>query len=108
MRPRVRQIFAIIITVTALSASTLSQRSGPVIERRINALIAEMTLAEKLGQLQQLDGDYRGFARPEHFEMARKGLLGSTLNVRGVKYTNDLQRAALESRLKIPMLFGFD
>jgi beta-glucosidase len=67
-----------------------------------------MTLAEKLGQLQQLDGDYRGFARPEHLEMARKGLLGSTLNVRGVKHTNDLQRAALESRLKIPMLFGFD
>ena len=77
-------------------------------EQKINALIAQMTLAEKLGQLQQLDGDYRGFARPEHFEMARKGLLGSTLNVRGVKNTNELQRAALESRLKIPMLFGFD
>jgi beta-glucosidase len=67
-----------------------------------------MTLAEKLGQLQQLDGDYQGFARPEQFEMVRKGLLGSTLNVRGAKYTNDLQRAALESRLKIPILFGFD
>jgi beta-glucosidase len=67
-----------------------------------------MTLAEKLGQLQQLDGDYQGFARPEHFELARKGLLGSTLNVRGAKYTNELQRAALESRLKIPILFGFD
>ena len=70
--------------------------------------MARMTLAEKLGQLQQLDGDYQGFARPEQFEMARKGLLGSTLNVRGAKYTNDLQRAALESRLKIPILFGFD
>ena len=78
------------------------------IETKISALLARMTLAEKLGQLQQLDGDYRGFARPEHFEMARKGLLGSTLNVRGVKDTNELQRAALESRLKIPMLFGFD
>lgn len=78
------------------------------IEQKINALLARMTLAEKLGQLQQLDGDYRGFARPEHFEMARKGLLGSTLNVRSVKHTNELQRAAMESRLKIPMLFGFD
>jgi beta-glucosidase len=55
-------------------------------------------LPEKLGQLQQIDGDYQGFARPEQIEMARKGLLGSTLNVRGAKYTNDLQRAALESR----------
>src|SRR4029078_10143464 len=40
--------------------------------------------------------------------MARKGLLGSTLNVRGARYANELQRAALESRLKIPILFGFD
>src|SRR5439155_17952143 len=78
------------------------------VERKIDALIARMTLSEKLGQLQQLDGDYAGNARPEQFELARRGLLGSTLNVRGAKYTNELQRAALESRLKIPVLFGFD
>ena len=96
------------LVVLLLSSVVLAQRSGPAVERRINELIAQMTLAEKLGQLQQLDGDYRGFARPEHFDMARKGLLGSTLNVRGVKFTNELQHAALESRLKIPMLFGFD
>jgi len=66
-----------------------------------------MTLAEKLGQLQQLPGDGT-VASAEEFEMARKGLLGSTLGVRGAKNTNDLQRAALESRLKIPILFGFD
>ena len=108
MRRRVRTIITIIFAVTVFATLTPGQRTGPAVERRINALIAQMTLAEKLGQLQQLDGDYRGFARPEHFEMARKGLLGSTLNVRGVKFTNELQRAAMESRLKIPMLFGFD
>lgn len=97
-------IFAILIFL----APAFAQRSGPAVERRINQLISQMTLAEKLGQLQQLDGDSQGFARPEHFDMARKGLLGSTLNVRGVKFTNELQRAAMESRLKIPMLFGFD
>ncbi len=79
------------------------------IEQKVNALLAKMTLAEKLGQLQQLDGDYpTGKGRPEHFEMARKGLLGSTLNVRGALESNELQKAALESRLKIPILFGFD
>ena len=67
-----------------------------------------MTLAEKYGQLQQLDGEANGKFRPEHLELARKGLLGSTLNVRGAKMTNELQRAALESRLKIPILLGFD
>ena len=77
-------------------------------EKQISALIAKMTLAEKLGQLQQLDGEANGKFRPEHLEMARKGLLGSTLNVRGAEMSNELQRAALESRLKIPILFGFD
>lgn len=91
-----------------LSSYLLAQRSGPVVERRINQLIAKMTLAEKLGQLQQLDGEANGKFRPEHLEMVRKGLLGSTLNVRGAAMTNELQRAALESRLKIPILLGFD
>src|SRR5207237_8472953 len=79
------------------------------VERRINQLLARMTLAEKLGQLQQLDGEGNGNFRPEHRDMVRQGLLGSTLNVRGVARTNELQRIAVnESRLKIPVLFGFD
>jgi len=41
--------------------------------------------------------------------MIRRGQLGSTLNVRGAKRTNELQHIAVEqSRLKIPVLFGFD
>ena len=79
------------------------------IENRIDALIARMTLEEKLGQLQQLDGEANGNYRPEHIELVRRGLLGSTLNVRGARRTNELQRIAVEqSRLKIPLIFGFD
>ncbi|MBI3298714.1 MAG: glycoside hydrolase family 3 C-terminal domain-containing protein [Elusimicrobia bacterium] len=78
------------------------------VESRVEALLGKMTLEEKLGQLQQLDGEANGEFRPEHLELARKGLLGSTLNVRGAKRVNELQRAALESRLKIPILFAFD
>ena len=107
MRNSFRSAF-ILILVFLLHLGANAQRSGPAVERRINQLIARMTLAEKLGQLQQLDGEADGKFRPEHLEMARKGLLGSTLNVRGVKMTNELQRAALESRLKIPILLGFD
>ncbi|MEO8650144.1 MAG: glycoside hydrolase family 3 N-terminal domain-containing protein, partial [Acidobacteriota bacterium] len=90
--------------VSALS----NTRTDTALERKINALLLKMTLAEKLGQLQQLDGEGDGKYRPEHLELARKGLLGSTLNVRGARMTNELQRAALESRLKIPILLGFD
>ncbi|HEV2835892.1 MAG TPA: glycoside hydrolase family 3 N-terminal domain-containing protein, partial [Pyrinomonadaceae bacterium] len=92
----------------AAIAPAHSQRARDV-EQQVNALLAKMTLAEKLGQLQQLDGEANGNFRPEHLELARKGLLGSTLNVRGAQRTNQLQRVAVnESRLKIPLLFGFD
>lgn len=85
-----------------------SQRP-PDVEQRVNALLAKMTLEEKLGQLQQLDGEANGNFRPEHLDLIRKGLLGSTLNVRGAQRTNQVQRVAMnESRLKIPVLFGFD
>ena len=79
------------------------------VESRIDALLSQMTLEEKLGQLQQLVGEADGKYRPEHPELIRKGLLGSTLSVRGAQRTNELQRVAVqESRLKIPVLFGFD
>ncbi len=115
MRKMLRPVALALTFLCLLSAAGPAQRAVPrppardaEIERKVNALLARMTLAEKLGQLQQLDGEANGKYRPEHLEMARKGLLGSTLNVRGAKMTNELQRAALESRLKIPILLGFD
>src|SRR6266851_755873 len=96
---------ALLATVTLNSAPQRPANN----EKRIDALLARMTLAEKLGQLQQLDGEGNGTFRPEHPDLIRKGLLGSTLNVRGAKNTNQLQHVAMdESRLKIPVLFGFD
>src|SRR5258708_2937647 len=90
-------------------ASRSRSQGGPNVEARINAMLARMTLEEKLRQLQQLDGEGNGNFRPEHLDLIRKGLLGSTLNVRGVRNTNQLQHVAMdESRLKIPVLLGFD
>jgi beta-glucosidase len=102
-----------LVLLLVLLASTLPARvaSSPPdrIEQRVNALLVRMTLEEKLGQLQQLDGEGNGTFRPEHPDLIRKGLLGSTLNVRGARNTNQLQHVAMdESRLKIPLLFGFD
>ena len=78
-------------------------------EERIEALLSQMTPEEKLGQLQQIDGFSEGPYRPETPDLVRRGLVGSSLNVRGAKVTNELQRIAInESRLKIPMLFAFD
>lgn len=75
----------------------------------IEALIDKMTLEEKLGQLQMLGGSWEGTLSPEHQELVRKGLLGSTLNIRDADRVNALQRIAVEeSRLGIPLIFAFD
>src|SRR5215203_3373163 len=102
-------IFLLVLSsLPLLTSQTHSQRPANV-EQRVNALLAQMTLEEKLGQLQQLDGEANGNFRSEHLDLIRKGLLGSTLNVRGAQRTNQVQRVAMnESRLKIPVLFGFD
>jgi beta-glucosidase len=111
MKQRIRLAALLLFFLSSLLFSTSlthSQRATNV-EQRVNALLAQMTLEEKLGQLQQLDGEGNGNFRPEHLDLIRKGLLGSTLNVRGAKTTNQVQRVAMtESRLKIPVLFGFD
>src|SRR5215468_10675074 len=93
------------IVTVLIFASTISLSSPPqeTIEKRIDALLAKMTLEEKLGQLQTLDGEANGNYRPEHLDLIHKGLLGSMLNVRGAEKTNKLQHIAMdESRLKIP------
>jgi beta-glucosidase len=110
MRLRTLRFALLVFCVFSLFLFSSAHSQGPRnVEQRVNALLAQMTLEEKLGQLQQLDGEGNGNFRPEHLELIRKGLLGSTLNVRGAQRTNQVQRVAMnESRLKIPVLFGFD
>ena len=98
-----------LVSGSAAAPSPAGTASDPEIENKISSLLARMTLAEKLGQLQQLDGTWDGDVRPEQVELARQGLLGSAIYVRGAKRTTELQRVAMnESRLKIPILFAFD
>ena len=90
-----------------LAAAPAFAAPAPSVDARVSALMAKMTLEEKLGQLQQAGGPTEGSR--ELFDLARKGKIGSTLNVRGAKPLNLIQRAAVEgSRMKIPLLFGFD
>jgi beta-glucosidase len=80
------------------------QKTNDAVEKRIDALVKQMTLQEKAGQLAQYDG-----ISAEHAELLKKGEVGSLFNVIGAENTNAAQKIALEqSRLKIPVLFGFD
>lgn len=81
--------------------------SDAEVRARADALLAQMTVEEKAGQLSIL------FALPPMMKgleaQAADGKLGALLFVTDPKETNRLQRLTLEkSRLKIPLLFGFD
>ncbi|MBA6152503.1 beta-glucosidase BglX [Gelidibacter maritimus] len=83
---------------------------------KVNALLARMTLEEKIGQMNQYNGfwDVTGPAPSEgdaanKYEHLKKGMVGSMLNVRGVKEVREVQKIAVEeTRLGIPLIIGFD
>jgi beta-glucosidase len=99
------------------AAACLAQESASAAESRVEALLAKMTLEEKLGQLtQQWGGESqdvnpgaRDRALGDILGVAKAGLVGSFLGAHGAEYTNKLQRAAIEeSRLGIPLILGND
>ena len=79
---------------------------------RIEHLIDEMTLEEKVGQLTMLSGELvqtGPASAPVTSEAIRKGRVGSLLNLWGSERVRDVQRHAVEgSRLKIPLFFCLD
>jgi beta-glucosidase len=97
------------------------------IDRKVSALLAKMTLEEKLGQLVQYNtacatsatvaaGQEADLAanpeanyRVDPMQLAQAGKLGSMLNVTGGARIRSYQHAAVEQgRLHIPLLFGAD
>jgi beta-glucosidase len=83
-------------------------KKSETIEQRMKALLAQMTLAEKIGQMCQLNAS-EGYAPDYLADDLRAGRVGSVLNVVDVDVVNELQRIAVEeSRLGIPLLVGRD
>ena len=82
------------------------------IDQKVNLLLKQMTLNEKIGQLNQYSGENWATGpiviKPNIQSDIQNGLVGSMLNVLGTKYTRQYQELALKSRLKIPLLFGQD
>ena len=98
-----------LLLVTNMSVSIASpSHDSMVIERRVTALLAEMSLAEKIGQMSQRnasDDDITENLR----ESIGAGRVGSVLNQVDVDTVNELQRIAVkESRLGIPLMVGRD
>ncbi|NPA35818.1 MAG: beta-glucosidase [Chlorobi bacterium] len=103
---------------------------GQPVENRVEDLMSRMTLEEKIGQMCQYVaikhiektkamyknlnkgndqyGMYPGLSADDLREMVRKGEIGSFLHVKDVKEANELQKLAMESRLKVPLIIGID
>ncbi len=86
------------------------------LDQKVETLLSKMTLEEKIGQMNQYNGfwDFTGPApkgghAEKKYDDLKNGLVGSMLNVRGVKEVTAVQKVAVEqSRLGIPLIIGFD
>ena len=89
-------------------AAANPSQDDAAVERRIAGLIGRMTLAEKIGQMNQVNAD--GKDAPELLgDAIREGRIGAVLNQVDWRTVNALQRIAVEeSRLGIPLLVGRD
>ncbi len=113
---------------TSHVAPSNAQLASPQIEQKVDALLKQMTLEEKIGQLVQysatasaprvypptittvaLNVNPPAPGGVDSYALAQKGELGSMLNTVGQGLTNHFQHAAVDNtRLHIPLLFGAD
>jgi beta-glucosidase len=100
--------FRLLVPALLSSLTAMPATSQSPYESRIDALVAKMTLEEKLGQMSQATS--MGAPISERIkEEIRKGRWGSFLNAGGPAERAEAQRIALqESRLGIPLIFGRD
>ena len=97
------------IFLAGLGITISAQKS---IDQKVTELMAKMTLEEKIGQLNQYNDDITATGPitkdADKAGQVRAGKLGSILNAIGAKNTKNWQDQAMQSRLKIPLLFGQD
>lgn len=129
--PVVSLILVMNTNVDAQKAVPLYQNPKATVEERVSDLLSRMTLEEKIGQMNQFVGIehikaaeatltaeqlknntanafYPGFSTTDLENLTKKGLVGSFLHVLTIQEANYLQSLAMQSRLKIPVIFGID
>ncbi|TDD95521.1 glycoside hydrolase family 3 N-terminal domain-containing protein [Flavobacterium cellulosilyticum] len=101
-----------IVTTTLLLTFFFAFSQQKTIDQKVDALLKLMTLEEKIGQLNQYNDDLKATGPitvdNDKASQIRKGQVGSLLNCLGTERTRSWQNIAMESRLKIPLLFGQD
>lgn len=111
----------LILIITLLSyefihAQTSKPMNKATINEKVEALLQQMTLEEKVGQMNQYNGFWEvtgpapvGGDAQVKYEHLKKGWVGSMLTVRGTEQVRTVQKIAVEqTRLGIPLIIGFD
>jgi len=95
-----------------IACTTPKNNSSSAIDTRVDSLLSLMTLEEKIGQLTLYTSDYDvtgPHIRKGYTDDLKAGKVGSIFNAVGADYTRKLQDIAVkETRLGIPLLFGYD
>lgn len=105
------------VLVTALCLCSLvitaqKKEADEKMDRFIDSLMREMTVAEKIGQLNLPSSGDITTGQTKSSDISnkiRQGIVGGLFNIKGVEKIREVQRIAVEeSRLGIPLLFGMD
>ena len=110
-----RQLVFLLLAKVLLCPTTTQAAAPETAGTRADDLLARMTLAEKIGQLTLFTG-YSGITGPVKeqgqqslLEQVRKGDCGNVFNLISVAEIKKFQKVAVEeTRLHIPLLFGYD
>ncbi|NLR82320.1 glycoside hydrolase family 3 N-terminal domain-containing protein [Chitinophaga eiseniae] len=106
------KIYAVVATAALLCVADKAICQVNTVEGRVNALLAKMTLEEKVGQLNQYNGNWEATGPVsqvgDKIAAVKAGRVGAVLNIMGTAHVKAFQDAAMQSRLKIPLLFGQD
>ena len=97
-------LFSILVNPISAQKKSLAQK--------VDSVLNLMTLDEKIGQLNQYNDDQAATGPitldNDKIGQIKRGQVGSLLNCVGVARTRNWQKVAMQSRLKIPLLFGQD
>ena len=116
-------IIFLFILIIVLPENSKSQSHNTAIESKVNAMVKQMTLEEKVGQMAQVSIESLGSIQNGNFVFNQNKFkdavvnykIGSILNTPGLQTAQqwnviigDIQNAAKETRMKIPVLYGLD
>ena len=109
MKSNITVLLACLFSIAFIVSATAQERS---VGQKVDSVLNLMTLEEKIGQLNQYNDDWTATGpltlKSDMAGQIRDGKVGSLLNSVGTERNRRWQEIAMQSRLKIPLLFGQD